>query len=228
MKIFKRIRGWYAWFKSCIHIREDFGKFPKNSKYWNPIHIDIPKNIFVDEFVKIKNGLTIINTLSEKVFIKKYTVIAANVTIVTNNHYKTVSIPQFLLDSSHINDKSSDMVIEEDVWVGTGATLLCGTHLGRGCVVGAGAVVSKPVPPYAVVVGAPARIVKYVFTIDEILKHEAAIYPQSERMSREELEDIFSKYYVGLKSYGCSTPLTDNEQIILSRLKERWRFSTPC
>lgn len=55
------------------------------------------------------------------------------------------------------------IVIGDDVWIGYGATILSGVTLGKGCVVGARALVCKDVPPYAVVAGVPARIVKYRF-----------------------------------------------------------------
>lgn len=51
------------------------------------------------------------------------------------------------------------IVVEDDVWIGSKATILDGVTIGRGAVVGAGAVVTKSVPPYAIVVGVPARIV---------------------------------------------------------------------
>jgi acetyltransferase-like isoleucine patch superfamily enzyme len=52
-------------------------------------------------------------------------------------------------------------VVGHDVWIGLGATILSGVLIGHGVVIGAGAVVSKAVPPYAVVVGNPARIIRY-------------------------------------------------------------------
>jgi maltose O-acetyltransferase len=52
------------------------------------------------------------------------------------------------------------IVIEDDVWIGAGAVILPGITLGHGAVVGAGAVVTKDVPPYSIVVGNPARILK--------------------------------------------------------------------
>jgi acetyltransferase-like isoleucine patch superfamily enzyme len=54
-------------------------------------------------------------------------------------------------------------VIGNDVYIGVGAIVLSGITIGDGAVVGAGSVVAKPVPPYAVVVGNPARIVHYRF-----------------------------------------------------------------
>jgi acetyltransferase-like isoleucine patch superfamily enzyme len=57
-------------------------------------------------------------------------------------------------------------VIGNDVWIGLGATVLSGVTVGDGAVIGARAVVSESVPPYAVVVGNPARIVRYRFERD--------------------------------------------------------------
>ncbi len=58
-------------------------------------------------------------------------------------------------DSRH---GKSDVVIGDNVWIGVGASLLPGARIGDGAIVGAAAVVAKPVPPYAVVVGNPARV----------------------------------------------------------------------
>jgi acetyltransferase-like isoleucine patch superfamily enzyme len=54
---------------------------------------------------------------------------------------------------------SRPIVIEDDVFIGARAIILKGVTIGKGCVVGAGAVVSKSVPPYSVVVGNPAKVV---------------------------------------------------------------------
>lgn len=58
--------------------------------------------------------------------------------------------------------------IENDVWIGHGAFVLPGVHIGTGAVVAAMSVVTRDVPPYAVVAGSPARIVKYRFGEKEI------------------------------------------------------------
>lgn len=65
------------------------------------------------------------------------------------------------------------IIVDDDVWIGESAIIMAGVHIGRGAVIGAGAVVTKDVPPYAVAVGTPAKIVKYRFdheTIDKLLK----------------------------------------------------------
>ena len=51
-------------------------------------------------------------------------------------------------------------VIGNDVWIGSNSTILGGVRIGDGAVIGAGAVVTKDVPPYSIVAGNPARVVK--------------------------------------------------------------------
>lgn len=54
------------------------------------------------------------------------------------------------------------VVLEENCWVGFDAVILPGVRLGRGCVVGCKTVITEDVPPYAVVTGSPARVVRYL------------------------------------------------------------------
>lgn len=64
---------------------------------------------------------------------------------------------------------SYQISIGNDVWIGRGATLLSGIKIGNGAIIGANAVVAKDVPPYAVVVGNPGRVIKYRFD-EKIIK----------------------------------------------------------
>ncbi len=54
-----------------------------------------------------------------------------------------------------------EIVIEDDVWIGVGAKILMNTHIRKGAVIGANAVVRGEIPEYAIAVGVPAKIVKY-------------------------------------------------------------------
>lgn len=54
----------------------------------------------------------------------------------------------------------------------------------------AGAVVNKHVPPYSIVGGVPDKLVKFYWSIEQILEHEQKLYPNDERYSRKELETI--------------------------------------
>ena len=56
--------------------------------------------------------------------------------------------------------KEMRVVIDDDVWIGSRVTILPGVHIGKGCIIGAGAIVSKDIPDYSVAAGNPARVVK--------------------------------------------------------------------
>lgn len=82
------------------------------------------------------------------------------------------------------------MIIEKDVWIGANVTILAGVHVGRGATIAAGAVVNKDIPPYSIVGGVPAKVIKYYWTKEQILKHERELYPENERLSDEQLDEL--------------------------------------
>lgn len=53
------------------------------------------------------------------------------------------------------------IVVEDDVWLGSGVIVLDGVRVGTGAVVAAGSVVTRDVPPYAIVAGVPAQVIRY-------------------------------------------------------------------
>ncbi len=81
------------------------------------------------------------------------------------------------------------IAIGHDVWVGANAQILSGVTIGHGAVIGAGAVVTGDVPPYAIVVGNPARISRFRFqpdTIDRLLALEWWNWPTEEIVAKSD------------------------------------------
>lgn len=85
------------------------------------------------------------------------------------NRLSTFPFKRYALDKPVLNDSISKgrIVVEDDVWIGYGVTVLSGVKIGQGAVIATGAVVTKDVPAYTIVGGIPARIIKKRFT-DEI------------------------------------------------------------
>jgi acetyltransferase-like isoleucine patch superfamily enzyme len=65
-------------------------------------------------------------------------------------------------------DQKGDIIIGNDVWIGMETTILGGVTIGSGAIIGACSVITKDVPPYAIVAGNPARIVKYRYNPEQI------------------------------------------------------------
>lgn len=177
-----------------------------------PVFIENPKSVYMEDYSRLRHYCTIINAPTEKVIIKKYSVIARGCTIITNSHRNTVGLPQILLSASHINDKSGDVIINEDVWIGANATIMPGVNIGRGSIVGACSVVTKDVPPYALVVGSPAKIVAKIFSLEDVLRHETKLYSNEQRYSEMYLKELFDGIYKDLNVYGTNKPITEMEK----------------
>jgi len=133
-----------------------------------------------------------ISTPNAKVIIKGNCAIAEHLTIHTGNHARLCGL--WVTDINENNKPQGydkDVIIDKDVWIGCNVTILSGVHVGRGATIAAGAVVCRDVPPYSVVGGIPAKILKMNWTIDEIIAHEKELYTEEQRFTREYLEHLF-------------------------------------
>lgn len=110
--------------------------------------------------------------------INKFTSISWGVTIGPEEHdFKRVTNHSFLYSTKSfqlVKEKlyspfEKKCEIGNDVWIGCNSTILRGVTIGDGAVIGANSLVNKDVPPYAIVVGSPAKIIKYRFS-DEIIE----------------------------------------------------------
>lgn len=186
-----------------------FGFRGKESHILLPAHIANTQNVYMYEQTRIQSYAKII-TYTGKFIMKKYSAAGSGLTVITGNHTPTVGIPHYSLALSRINDMEKDVIVEEDVWIGANVTLLAGVTIGRGAIVGASSVITKDIPPYAVVVGNPYRIIASKFSMEEIMEHEKRLYPETERFDKNFLTQLFNRYYVGKRSVG-KTMTTEDE-----------------
>lgn len=126
------------------------------------------KNVYIGRGTYYCKGCSFTARDGGIIEIGNYCSIAGGVTIINVNHnYHSVSTYPFsvqLLKSKDYSEIVRDrivgnVIIGNDVWIGTGAIILKDVNIGDGAVVGAGSVVTKSVPSYAIVAGNPARVI---------------------------------------------------------------------
>jgi acetyltransferase-like isoleucine patch superfamily enzyme len=92
--------------------------------------------------------------------------IAQNVSLLAVTHkFRSMSIPIIKQGSTDVDP----VIVGNGVWIGRNVTVMPGITLGEGCIVGTGAVVTKDVPPYAIVGGVPARLIRYRTNDDDVV-----------------------------------------------------------
>lgn len=189
------IRGVYFLIKNYFGLKKkNFGYIADNVIITPPLWLNRMSNIFLYENTNLAAN-SWISAYNAKFIIKRNCAIAENLTVHTGNHARILG--KFITDITEVNKPKGydkDVVVNEDCWIGCNVTLLAGVTIGRGSTIAAGAVVSKSMPPYCVCGGVPCKPIKRYWTIDEILQHEAVLYPEEERFTRKQLEEIY-KYY---------------------------------
>ena len=144
------------------------------------------ENIYCGDHVSLGVRPHLISTRS-KIIIGNHVIFGSEVDIRGGNH-RIDLVGRFMGSVSEAEKRPEDdrdVVVSDDVWVGDRAIILHGVTIGRGAVVAAGAVVSKDVPPYAIVGGVPAKVIRYRFDADTIRRHEAILYPQQVRIGTD-------------------------------------------
>lgn len=147
--------------------------FGRGTVLWTPHQMNIGDNVYIGKYctlqadIQMGNNIEIANTVG---LIGKY-----------DHDYSKVGVS--IKDAPWIGDKDysfkgldQKIVIDDDVWVGYGAVVFTGVHINRGAIIAAGSIVTRDVPPYAIVAGNPARIKGYRFSEAEIEEHEKILY----------------------------------------------------
>ena len=140
----KRLRGFWA-----KRIAKSFGK-----------NVNIEKGAIFTPGLSIgdNSGVGINCEINGVVTIGNDVMMGPEVVIYTSGHkYDDLEVPMWKQGSTETKPVS----IGNDVWIGRRAIIMPGVKIGNGCIIGAGAVVTKDVPDFAVVGGVPAKVIKY-------------------------------------------------------------------
>lgn len=122
------------------------------------VSITEPKNLTLEPYVHIQPRC-FLYAAGGGIDIGEGTILANDVMIFSRNHnYDSEDLEYLPYDKKYQNKK---VVIGKYVWIGARAMIMAGVHVGDGAIIAAGAVVTKDVPPCAVVGGNPAKILKY-------------------------------------------------------------------
>lgn len=136
---------------------------PGSIQLGNNVHIGgnaffaaIGGEIRISDQVAFNEGVHLNASVAGRIRIGKHCLIGPNVVMRTAGH-QFASKEKPIRHQGHV---VADIILEEDVWIGANSVILGGVRIGRGAVVGAGAVVTKDVEQYGVAVGVPARVVR--------------------------------------------------------------------
>jgi acetyltransferase-like isoleucine patch superfamily enzyme len=130
-------------------------------------------NLSIGEGTSIPKGSTFYCTKAPLIIGRKV-IFGPKPTIITGDHRIDI-IGKYIIDvtdTEKLPENDLPVVIEDDVWCGANVTILKGVTIGRGSVIAAGAVVTKSFPPYSIIGGVPARLIKMRFTPEQIEEHE--------------------------------------------------------
>lgn len=144
-----------------------------------PLSSDIKglQNLSVGDGTSIPKGSTIYCT-EASLTIGRKVIFGPHPTIITGDH-RTDLIGKYIIDvtvEEKLPENDQPIVIEDDVWCGANVTILKGVTIGHGSIIAAGAVVTQSFPPYSIIGGVPARLVKKRFTEAQAQKNDRLLY----------------------------------------------------
>jgi len=165
-----RPRTWVKWFVNpFIHKKGKGATIRRNSRIdvlpFNKFKLG--ENSTIEDFCTINNGVGDIiigngvrigmsNVLIGPIQIGNNVIFAQNVVTSGLNHgYEDINIPINKQPTS-----TSKIIVEDDCWIGANVVITAGVTIGKHCVIAAGAIVTKNIPPFSVAVGNPAKVIK--------------------------------------------------------------------
>ncbi|MGZ1074383.1 CatB-related O-acetyltransferase [Streptococcus thermophilus] len=205
----KKVTDFLLQYHRYVSFKKEWRK--KNSNNWT-----YPANVFDPDLVEVGRctygRIDIRSHTKNMLKIGNFCSISDKVTFMLGLDHPTNLISTYPFKNYFFNGISAiskgDIVLDDDVWIGYNVTILSGVHIGQGAIVAAGAVVTKDVPPYAIIGGVPDKIIKYRFSpnvIEQLLQldysqltdklihdHKNELSMPIDHMSPQEIENLFS------------------------------------
>lgn len=168
----------YLWDALWAPVYKRAMKYCGKGVYVRPMSSDIKglQNLSVGDGTSIPKG-SVFYCTEAPLTIGKKVVFGPRPTIITGDHRIDV-IGKHIIDvtiDEKLPENDLPVVIEDGCWIGANVTILKGVTIGCGSVVAAGAVVTKSFPPYSIIGGIPAKLIKMRFTPEQIAEHERMV-----------------------------------------------------
>ena len=188
------IISYFKYFLDIWKIKKNFRKKNShnqvniNTTYWPSFDIN---KITIGKGTYGKINIEFYKNPKESIKIGNYCSLAYGCTFICggNHDYQTLSTFPFnsMLGRNNVESTTKGpIIVEDDVWIGYGAIVMSGVHIGQGAIIAAGSVVTKDIPPYAIVGGIPAKVIKYRFN-EEIIKELLKI--DFDKLEKKDIEE---------------------------------------
>ena len=163
---------WAPVWKACM-------KHCGRGVYLRPMSSDIKglQNLSIGDGTSIPKGSTFYCT-NAPLTIGRKVIFGPRPTIITGDHRIDI-LGKYIIDvtdAEKLPGNDAAVVIEDDVWIGANVTILKGVTIGHGSVIAAGAVVTQSFPPYSIIGGVPARLLKQRFTEEQQKENDRLLY----------------------------------------------------
>lgn len=191
-----------------------FRKFQRQWRKQNMHNQTVACSVFPLNIVTVGNGtygeLHVMSfyPAKERLIIGNYVSMAPNIHFILGGNHQVHTLFTYpilsRIEGKHCQEDAytkGAIVVEDEVWIGFGATILSGVTIGKGAIVAAKAVVTKDVPPYTIVAGNPAKVIKKRLP-DSVIK----------QVSKLSLNDIPRKQWSQLKDL-LYTPIDEHTDI---------------
>lgn len=171
----------YPWDAFWAPVWKRSMKYCGKGVYLRPMSSDIKgvQNLSIGDGTSIPKGSTFYCTKAPLTIGRKV-IFGPNPTIITGDHRIDI-LGKYIIDvtdEEKLPENDAAVVIEDDVWCGANVTILKGVTIGHGSVIAAGAVVTQSFPPYSIIGGVPARLLKMRFTEELQKENDRLLYSE--------------------------------------------------